>query len=80
VRKLPADNILAAAVPSNVQSVGIAAEGEEFERLTKVLGRAGVLRFTPLGAMTQFELPWDGYFVPQHLVRWTTRPAVAAGS
>jgi hypothetical protein len=75
VRKIPADDALVAAIPPNIQTVGIAAEGDEFERLTERLGRAGVLRFAPLGAMTHFELPWDGYMVAQHLVRWTTRPA-----
>ena len=73
VRALPADDDLIALLPPNVQSVGIEAEGEEYERLTNRLGAAGIHRFTPLGAMTHFDIPWDGMSMPQHLVRWTTR-------
>lgn len=76
VRSLPPVDELAAILPSNVQSVGIEAEGEEYERLTNSLGAAGVHRFTPLGAMTYFEVPWDGVVLPQQLVRWTTRQVV----
>ncbi len=75
VRKLPPDAALVAAIPENVQTVGLAAEGEESDRLTSLLGAAGVHRITAPGGMTQFELPWDGLPVPQCLVRWTLRPA-----
>lgn len=75
VRRLPALEVLAAALPENVQSVGLAADSDEREAITDVLGRAGVLRFPMLGAMTHFELPWDGLAIPQHMVRWVTRPA-----
>jgi hypothetical protein len=73
VRKLPEDGDLVAILPKNIQSVGITADREEFERITTVLGAAGVHRFTPLGAMTHFEIPWDGIDIPQYLVRRTTR-------
>lgn len=75
VRKLPAVEALADIIPSNIQSVGIAAGPDEFASVTEVLGRAGVHRFTPLGAMTHFSLPWDGMFIPQLLVRWVVRPS-----
>lgn len=75
VRKLPPDKALVAAIPENVQTVGLAADGEESDRLTNLLGAAGVHRITAPGGMTQFELPWDGIPVPQCLVRWTLRPA-----
>ena len=74
VRKLPDMKTLATLMPPNIQSVGIAADDMEMERLTTLLGACGVHRFTPLGAMTHFELPWDGIFIPQQLVRWTSRP------
>lgn len=73
VRKLPSCEELAQILPGTIQSVGVAAEGFEFEELTQSLGRAGVHRFTPLGGMTHFSLPWDGMFIPQSLVRWVTR-------
>lgn len=74
VRRLPEPGALAEILPHNIQSVGIAAMGDEYDSLTEVLGRAGVHRFTPLGGMTHFSLPWDGTFIPQSLVRWVTRP------
>lgn len=80
VRPLPAEDDLVALLPSNVQSVGLEAEGEAFERWTNRLGAAGIHRFTPLGAMTHFEIPWDGLALPQHLVRWTTRQTGGPGS
>jgi len=75
LRKLSDLEALASIIPENIQTVGIAAEEREFEQITTALGKAGVLRFTALGGMTQFELPWDGVQIPQHLVRWTYRPA-----
>lgn len=73
VRRLPTEDKLAAIIPKNIQTVGIAAEGEAFERITRQLGYVGVQRFTPIGAMTTFEIPWDGIDLPQYLIRWTTR-------
>lgn len=73
VRKLPKEEKLAQIIPSNIQSVGVAASGQEYERLTQCLGQAGVHRITRLGGMTHFSIPWDGLFIPQFLVRWTTR-------
>lgn len=64
---------IAELITPNVQSVGIQVDPGQFEYLTNRLGEKGVQRFTRLGAMTHFESPWDGYFVPQHLVRWTSR-------
>ena len=61
-------------IPPNIQSVGIAADDDEMEYFTTLLGSCGVHRITALGSMTHFELPWDGIFIPQHLVRWTSRP------
>lgn len=47
---------------------------DQFEKITTLFGAKGIQHFTPVGAMTYFESPWDGYFLPQHLVRWTSRP------
>lgn len=79
VRKLPAMDELAFVLPVNIQSVGLACDADEFEFLTLRLGLAGVHRFTPMGAMTSFEIPWDGFMVPQYLVRWTTRQSWRTG-
>ncbi len=64
---------LSELITPNVQSVGIEADGNEYERITTLLGKLGVQRFTVPGTMTHFESPWDGFFLPQHLVRWTSR-------
>jgi hypothetical protein len=73
VRRLPSDEKLIEMIPENIQSVGIAADEEEFSRLSILLGQKGVHRVTPLGAMTHFEIPWDGIDIPQYLVRWSSR-------
>jgi hypothetical protein len=75
LRKIVPLERVAELVTPKVQSIGIVAKGEEFERLTAVLGAAGVQRFSRLGTMTHFESPWDGFFIPQSLVRWASRPA-----
>jgi hypothetical protein len=64
---------LAGLITPNVQSIGIHAEASEFDHITNLLGSRGVQRFTSIGAMTHFESPWDGFHIPQHLVRWTSR-------
>lgn len=74
LRQLHQTTSLANALPENVQSVGLAVDDLQREELTDLLGMAGVHRFTRVGSMTNFELPWDGHFIPQALVRWTSRP------
>lgn len=74
------DNLerIAELITSNVQSVGILAEPDKFEKLTALYAEMGIQRFTNIGAMTQFESPWDGYHIGHHLVRWASRPRPAA--
>lgn len=77
VRKAqPLERVLELITPK-VQSVGIAATEGEYDRITSAFAGAGVQRFAPLGAMTHFESPWDGYFPIHALVRWASRPARA---
>lgn len=66
---------LAALITPKVQSVGVAAEGAELDWLTDLLAARGVHRFARIGGMTSFDMPWDGFLLPQNLVRWTSRPA-----
>jgi acyl-CoA reductase-like NAD-dependent aldehyde dehydrogenase len=65
---------IAELITPKVQSVGILAEPEKFEKLTTLYAEMGIQRFTNIGAMTQFESPWDGYHIGHHLVRWSSRP------
>lgn len=68
---------IAELITPKVQSVGILAEPEKFEKLTTLYAEMGIQRFTNIGAMTQFESPWDGYHIGHHLVRWSSRPKQA---
>jgi hypothetical protein len=70
------DNLekIADLITPKVQSVGIIADDEQTQRLASIYGEKGVQRFAKLGAMTHFEIPWDGHFFPQYLVRWTSLP------
>ncbi|MBW2135892.1 MAG: hypothetical protein JRG72_11835, partial [Deltaproteobacteria bacterium] len=61
----------------HVQTVGLAVSPKDFSRIITILGAAGVHRFATPGTMTQFDSPWDGYFLPHHLVRWTSFPLSA---
>jgi hypothetical protein len=64
-------------ITPQVQSVGLAVNKVDFARITTALGARGVHRFTTPGSMTHFDSSWDGYFLPHHLVRWTSRPSSA---
>jgi hypothetical protein len=60
-------------VTPQVQSVGILATTEQYERITSLLGGLGVERFVPIGTMTHYESPWNGTFLVQNMVRWVSR-------
>jgi hypothetical protein len=74
LRKIANLEQVAKLITEKVQSVGIAADPEQFETLTLLFGQRGVQRFAQIGTMTHFESPWNGYFLPSHLVRWSSRP------
>ena len=77
VRKIDRLERIADLFTPTVQSVGIIAKKERFETLTMLFAEKGIHRFTELGTMTQFELPWDGYMLNHHLVRWVSRPEIS---
>ena len=56
-------------IHSEVQSVAIAGNSEETQKLATQLGRAGVNRFPTVGRMTNFENPWDGVDILHEMVR-----------
>lgn len=74
IRKIDDLEHIANLITPEVQSVGILAEKEKFERLTGLFAEKGVQRFTNIGAMTHFESPWDGYMPSHYLIRWVSRP------
>jgi hypothetical protein len=61
-------------IDDHVQTVGLAVCKERYEEVTLYLAKCGIQRFTEIGAMTHFEVPWDGYQLAHHLVRWVSRP------
>lgn len=73
LRKVSDLSDLAGLISSKIQTVGLAVAPEKVDQVTTLLGRLGVQRFTRVGTMTNFEVPWDGYLIPQLLVRWTSR-------
>lgn len=54
------------------QTLGMAVTQETEAKLLDELTRHGVDRCVPFGAMTLFDIPWDGMFAPDRLVRWVS--------
>jgi hypothetical protein len=73
LRPLPALERFPDILPRNIQSLGLCVADEELDSFTEALGQCGVLRFPAIGSMTLFEMPWDGAFLPERLVRWVSR-------
>jgi len=73
IRKIDDLRQLGDLITPNVQSVGLLADKKRHRELSCLLAEKGVQRITRIGAMTQFQMPWDGYFIPHYLVRWAMR-------
>ena len=59
-------------IPAEVQTVGIALpRGIKWE-FAEHAAQAGVLRFTEVGSMTEFDDPWDGLFVLDEFVTYAS--------
>ena len=52
------------------QSVGTALSPERKKAFAKVVTRKGIDRVPDIGKMTLYDIPWDGVFFMNHLVRW----------
>ncbi len=55
-----------------IQSIGIAAPAERAIPFASAAASRGVARLPQIGRMLNFEMPWDGIFLCDRLVRWTT--------
>ena len=55
-----------------IQSVGIAASINKAIQFADVATAKGVERLPRIGRMLNFEMPWDGMFLIDRLVRWNT--------
>lgn len=55
-----------------IQTIGIAAPGDKAVDFAGKAAAAGVARCPQIGRMLNFEMPWDGIFLIDRLVRWNT--------
>lgn len=55
-----------------IQSIGIEASLEKATAFADKASALGVARFPKIGRMLNFEMPWDGLFLIDSLVRWNT--------
>lgn len=55
-----------------IQTIGIEAPQEKAIEFAMVATRKGVARLPKIGRMLNFEMPWDGVFLIDRLVRWNT--------
>lgn len=56
----------------DIQTIGLAAEGERATVFATLAAESGVIRFPVPGRMLNFESPWDGMFIMDRLVKWNT--------
>ena len=59
-------------IDENTQTIGIAASPEKAFRFAVEATRRGVMRLPQIGRMLNFEMPWDGVFLFDRLVKWNT--------
>ena len=59
-------------VNNGIQTIGLAASGKKAEIFAEKASLLGVERFPKIGRMLNFEMPWDGVFLLDRLVRWNT--------
>lgn len=70
VREIKALEDLSAYCSHHTQSVGVAVAHERKAGLAKQLMSHGIDRMPDVGTMSLYEMPWDGMFVMDRLVRW----------
>jgi hypothetical protein len=65
-------NDCVAFVDDNIQTIGLAANGQKALTFANKAANAGAMRFPDCGKMLNFDSPWDGMFIMDRLVRWIT--------
>ncbi len=70
----PVDNILDVVkyVDENIQTIGLAADGEKALEFAEAAANKGAERFPVCGRMLNFDSPWDGMYLTDRMVRWVT--------
>jgi len=59
-------------IDENIQTIGIAAPEEKAIAYANEATKRGVMRLPLIGRMLNFEMPWDGIFLFDRLVKWNT--------
>lgn len=59
-------------INEDTQTIGMAAKGEKALNFATNAVDKGIMRCPEIGRMLNFESPWDGIFIMERLVRWTT--------
>lgn len=59
-------------INDDIQTIGLAAEGDKALRFAESAAELGVMRCPDIGKMLNFESPWDGIVLMDRLVRWST--------
>ena len=59
-------------VDDNIQTIGLAYSGSKALNFAEKAVEKGVMRCPEMGRMLNFESPWDGIFLRERMVRWST--------
>ena len=59
-------------VTDDIQTIGLAATGAKATDFATQAAEKGAVRFPACGKMLNFEVPWDGMFIMDKLVKWNT--------
>lgn len=59
-------------IDENIQTIGIVAPSDKALEFATEATKKGVARLPFIGRMLNFEMPWDGIFLFDRLVRWNT--------
>lgn len=59
-------------IDEDTQTIGLGAEAEKALTFATQAVEKGVMRLPEIGRLLNFESPWDGIFIMERLVRWST--------
>lgn len=59
-------------IDENIQTIGLASSGKKALNFAEKAVEKGVMRCPEMGRMLNFESPWDGIFLMERMVRWST--------
>lgn len=72
VRPIASLKEIASFMDRGNQTIGVAMNNKKQLDLFKKIAFGGGDRFVPFGRMTFFDLPWDGMFMADRLIRWVS--------